>query len=56
MESHGLPGHIQISRATYEHLKDDFECEPRGTVEVKGKGELETWLLRGKASPERPLR
>ena len=54
MESHGLPGRIQISRATYEHLKDDFECEPRGIVEVKGKGELETWFLRSTVSPVPP--
>ena len=50
MESHGVPGHIQISRATYEHVKEDFRCERRGAIEVKGKGELETWFLRGRAS------
>jgi adenylate cyclase len=47
MESHGTPGRIQITRATYELLKDEFECEPRGTVSVKGKGEMETWYLVG---------
>jgi adenylate cyclase len=45
MESHGTPGHIQITRATYELLKDQFECEPRGTITIKGKGEMETWYL-----------
>jgi guanylate cyclase len=45
MESHGAPGRIQISRATYELLADEFECEPRGTITVKGKGEIETWYL-----------
>jgi guanylate cyclase len=48
MESHGTPGEIQISRATYELLKDEFVCEPRGTVMVKGKGEMETWYLAGR--------
>ncbi|MBT8216498.1 MAG: adenylate/guanylate cyclase domain-containing protein [Acidimicrobiia bacterium] len=48
MESHGLPGKIQISPATYAHLKADFECESRGTIEVKGKGELETWFLQSR--------
>jgi adenylate cyclase len=48
MESHGTPGRIQITRATYELLKDDFACEPRGTVAVKGKGEMETWYLVGR--------
>ena len=36
---------IQITRPVYERLKDEFEFEKRGTVEVKGKGALETWLL-----------
>jgi adenylate cyclase len=48
MESHGTSGHIQITRATYELLKDDFRCEPRGTVTIKGKGEMETWYLLGR--------
>ncbi len=47
MESHGTAGDIQISRATYELLRDEFVCEPRGTVTVKGKGEMETWYLIG---------
>ena len=47
MESHGTPGQIQVTRATYELLKDDFELERRGTVDVKGKGEIETWYLVG---------
>jgi adenylate cyclase len=45
MESHGAPGRIQITRATYELLADEFECEPRGTIAVKGKGEVEVWYL-----------
>jgi len=47
MESHGTPGQIQVTRATYELLKDQFELERRGTVDVKGKGEIETWYLVG---------
>ncbi len=43
MESHGTPGRVQITRATYELIADEFECEPRGTIEVKGKGEMEIW-------------
>lgn len=45
MESSGVPGKIQITRDTYELLKDEFVCEPRGAVAVKGKGEMETWFL-----------
>jgi adenylate cyclase len=46
MESHGVSGTIQITRATYELIKDEFVCEPRGTVNVKGKGEMEVWLVK----------
>jgi guanylate cyclase len=52
MESHGTPGRIQITRATHELLADEFECEPRGAVTIKGKGEMETWFLVG---PHRPV-
>lgn len=45
MESHGQGGAIQITRATYELVKDNFVCEPRGTVNVKGKGEMEVWFV-----------
>jgi adenylate cyclase len=45
MESQGSPGRIQIAGATHELLKDEFACERRGTISVKGKGELETWYL-----------
>ena len=55
MESHGLGGTIQITQATYELIKDEFVCEPRGTVTVKGKGEMEVWLVTGvKDSEARP--
>jgi guanylate cyclase len=47
MESNGTPGQIQISRATYELLKNEFVCTPRGTIPIKGKGEMETWYLVG---------
>jgi adenylate cyclase len=47
MESHGTSGRIQITRATKELLEDEFVCEPRGTIALKGKGETETWYLVG---------
>ena len=50
MESNGTPGEIQITRATYELLKDEFACRRRGTIDVKGKGEMETWYLVGPRS------
>jgi adenylate cyclase len=57
MESQGTPGRIQITDNTYELLRDEFECERRGTVEVKGRGEMETWYLVGRrlgAAPAQP--
>jgi class 3 adenylate cyclase len=46
MESTGVPGAVQVTRAVYERLKDKFVFEPRGAIEVKGKGSVEAWLLR----------
>ncbi|HEY7318533.1 MAG TPA: adenylate/guanylate cyclase domain-containing protein [Candidatus Binatia bacterium] len=45
MESHGSNGTIQITRATYELIKNEFVCERRGTLYVKGKGEMEAWHI-----------
>jgi adenylate cyclase len=53
MESHGTPGEIQLTRATYELLKDEFVCRRRGTILVKGKGWMETWYLVGSRSDDR---
>jgi guanylate cyclase len=53
MESQGTPGEIQITRETYELLKDEFVCRRRGTIPVKGKGEMETWYLVGSRSDDR---
>jgi adenylate cyclase len=47
MESHGTPDEIQITRSTWELLRDDFATEPIGLVDVKGKGAVETWRLVG---------
>ena len=45
LESHGLPNHIQVSKATARLLEGHFELERRGLVKVKGKGRLETFFL-----------
>ena len=50
MESQGTPNRVQITSATRELLGDEFELERRGTVEIKGKGEMETWYLVGPSS------
>jgi guanylate cyclase len=43
MESHGTGGCIQITEATYELIKDKFFCEPKGNIQIKGKGEMAVW-------------
>jgi len=48
MESHGLPGQIQVTDTTYELLKDHYHLEPRGTIKVKGRGDMMTYWLKGK--------
>lgn len=45
MESHGRGGTIQITRTTYDLVQNEFVCEPRGTVDVKGKGAMEVWFV-----------
>jgi adenylate cyclase len=50
MESTGAPGKIQVSPEAYERLKDAFVLEPRGAIEVKGKGAMQTWFLVGRKS------
>src|SRR5215213_1650801 len=47
LESSGEAGEINVSRATFERVRDFFVCEPRGLVEAKGKGEIEMFFVRG---------
>ena len=46
MESHGLPGHIQLSDAAHARVAGAHPFVPRGELEVKGHGTMETWLLK----------
>ncbi len=46
MESGGMPDTIQVTRSVYEKLKNEFVFESRGEIEVKGKGNVEAWLLK----------
>ncbi|MEC4985631.1 MAG: adenylate/guanylate cyclase domain-containing protein, partial [Oscillatoria sp. PMC 1076.18] len=48
MESHGIPGCIQVTTATRSRLGDNYLLQKRGTIEIKGKGEMTTYLLLGK--------
>lgn len=46
MESSGEPGEVNVSGATYELVKDYFECEHRGQVEAKNKGRIDMYFVR----------
>lgn len=48
METYGQSGTIQITRSTYELIKNDFALEAKGTVTVRGAGELEIWHVLGR--------
>jgi guanylate cyclase len=52
MESHGRTQTIQITRNTYELIKDAFDCEPIGMINVKGAGEMEVWHVLGRKPVE----
>jgi len=49
MEAGGVAGRIQITDSTRRLVEPEFICEPRGTVEVKGKGPMQVWFLLGRA-------
>jgi adenylate cyclase len=52
MESHGRTRCIQITRSTYELVKDAFDCETMGMIEVKGAGQMEVWHVLGSKKPD----
>jgi class 3 adenylate cyclase len=48
MESHGVPGGIQVTEAVRNRLADRYDLVERGEIEVKGRGTMRTWLLEGR--------
>jgi class 3 adenylate cyclase len=55
MESQGIPGKIQVTESTYLHLCDRYVLVPRGTIQVKGWGEMNTYFLAGRKDEHSPL-
>jgi len=45
MESHGIPGEIQLTEATRDLLDGHFSFIDRGIIDIKGKGPMQTYLL-----------
>ena len=55
MESSGAPGRVNVSAYTYDLIRDEFDCEYRGKVVAKGKGEIDMYFViarRGAAAGE----
>lgn len=48
MEALSVPGQIQVPESLYDRLNPNYTLEPRGTIEVKGKGEMITFWLTGR--------
>jgi adenylate cyclase len=48
MESHALPGSIQVTEQAATRLRERYELRPRGALEVKGKGAMSPYLLTGR--------
>jgi class 3 adenylate cyclase len=45
MESHGVPGEIQVAETTFHRLRDKHSFQERGVLDIKGKGAMRTWML-----------
>jgi adenylate cyclase len=48
MESHAMPGTIQVTERAYERLRHRYSFRPRGTLQVKGKGAMPCYVLVGR--------
>lgn len=48
IESYGLPNEIQVTERTYEQLRHIYTFEDRGEIEIKGKGKVKAFLLKGR--------
>jgi adenylate cyclase len=55
MESHGVPGCIQVTAVTHELLREKFHCEKRGTIKIKDKGPMTTYFLISRKPPATAL-
>ncbi|MEB3356204.1 MAG: PAS domain S-box protein [Synechococcales bacterium] len=51
MESRGVAGNIQVTEPVYEALKDRYLLQKRGTVHIKGKGDVMAYWLKDRLYP-----
>ena len=54
MESHGISGRIQVTDATYQQLKHRFQFEDRGLIDIKGRGQMHTYMLKARQLGSQP--
>jgi guanylate cyclase len=54
MESHASPGTIQVTERTHECLRHSFELSRRGSIDVKGKGPMTSYVLIGPRAGHTP--
>jgi adenylate cyclase len=45
LESHGEPGRVHVSEVVFQRLQGRFDFEPRGIIELKGRGPMKTYFL-----------
>lgn len=55
MESHGVPGRVQVTHAVRERLGDAFRFETRGLIDIKGKGPTPTWFVLDRDATATPV-
>ena len=48
LESHGIPGRVQVSAETWRIVEDMFDAEPRGPIDLRGYGPVETYIVVGR--------
>ena len=53
MESNGEPGRVNISSATYEMIKGDYECTYRGKIFAKNIGEIDMYFIENEVNSNR---
>jgi len=48
LESQGIPGRVHVSAETWRSVKDLFDAEPRGPIDLRGYGPMETYAIVGR--------
>ncbi len=55
LENHSQPQGILVSELTYVRLRDGYDLAPHGSIDVKGYGVVQAWLLKGRQASRRPM-